>query len=73
MKKAILAVVGILVILVAIFLLQSAPIDPAAYAPPKAPDLTGVLAPNHLLQKAELLARGKINGPEEVAVLSHPC
>jgi streptogramin lyase len=57
-----------LVILVAIFLLQSAPIDPAAYTPPKAPELTGVLAPNNLLQKAELLAQGKISGPEEVAV-----
>ncbi len=68
MKKAILGVVGILVILVAIFLLQSAPIDPAAYTPPKAPELSGVLAPNNLLQKAELLAQGKINGPEEVAV-----
>ena len=68
MKKIILWVVGILIVLVAIFLLQSAPIDPAAYAPPKAPELTGVLAPNNLLQKAELLAQGKINGPEEVAV-----
>ncbi|KPK88066.1 MAG: gluconolactonase [Deltaproteobacteria bacterium SM23_61] len=68
MKKGILAVVGILIILVIIFLLQSAPIDPAAYTPPKAPGLTGVLAPNNLLQKAELLARGKIYGPEEVAV-----
>ena len=68
MKKIILGILGILVIWVVIFLLQSAPIDPAAYTPPKAPGLTGVLAPNHLLQKAELLAQGKINGPEEVAV-----
>jgi sugar lactone lactonase YvrE len=68
MKKIILGILGILVILVVIFLLQSAPIDSAAYTPPKAPGLTGVLAPNHLLQKAELLAQGKINGPEEVAV-----
>ena len=68
MKKVILGIVGILVLLIVIFLFQSAPIDPAAYAPPQAPELTGVLAPNNLLQKAELLARGKINGPEEVAV-----
>jgi len=68
MKKAILGIVGILVLLIVIFLLQSAPIDPAAYTPPRAPELTGVLAPNNLLQKAELLAQGKINGPEEVAV-----
>jgi sugar lactone lactonase YvrE len=68
MKKVILGIVGILIILIVIFLLQSAPIDPAAYTPPKAPELSGVLAPNTLLQKAELLALGKINGPEEVAV-----
>jgi sugar lactone lactonase YvrE len=68
MKKVILGIVGILVLLIVIFLLQSAPIDPAAYTPPKAPELTGVLAPNNLLQKAELLAQGNISGPEEVAV-----
>jgi sugar lactone lactonase YvrE len=45
-----------------------APIDPAAYSPPAKPPLTGVLAPNDLLKKAELLAQGKIDGPEEVAV-----
>jgi sugar lactone lactonase YvrE len=68
MKKVILGIFGILVLLIVIFLFQSAPIDPAAYTPPKAPELTGVLAPNNLLQKSELLAQGKINGPEEVAV-----
>ena len=68
MKKAILGIVGFLIILILIFLLQSAPIDPAAYAPPRAPELSGVMEPNALLQKAELLAQGKINGPEEVAV-----
>ena len=39
-----------------------------AYSPSQAQPLTGVLAPNTLLQKAELLAVGKINGPEEVAI-----
>jgi len=68
MKKIILGIVGILAILIIIFLLQSAPIDPSAYTPPKSQKLAGVLAPNNLLQKAELLALGKINGPEEVAV-----
>jgi len=68
MKKVILGIVGILVLLILFFLFQSAPIDPAAYTPLKGPELTGVLAPNNLLQKAELLAQGKINGPEEVAV-----
>src|SRR5512144_2942496 len=68
MKNVILGIIGILVLLIVIFLFQSAPIDPAAYTPPKGPELSGVLAPNNLLQKAELLAQGKINGPEEVAV-----
>lgn len=53
---------------VAFLFLRSAPIDPAAYHPPTPPQLTGVLAPNNLLEKAELLAMGKISGPEEVAL-----
>ena len=68
MKKIFLWIVGILAILIIIFLLQSAPIDPVAYTPPESRELAGVLAPNNLLLKAELLAPGKINGPEEVAV-----
>jgi sugar lactone lactonase YvrE len=68
MKKLILAAVGILTILTFIFLLQPAPIDPVAYTPPKPQALTGVLAPNNLLEKAELLALGEIYGPEEVAI-----
>lgn len=68
MKKIILGIVGIMAILIILFLIPSAPIDPAAYTPPKSPEFIGVLAPNNLLQKAELLALGKINGPEEVAV-----
>src|SRR5512137_233540 len=68
MKKVILGIAGMLVLVIVIFLVQSAPIDPVAYTPPRAPELAGVLAPNNLLQSAELLARGKIDGPEEVAV-----
>ena len=68
MKKVIIGAVGIPAILIIIFLLQSAPIAPAAYTPPESQDLAGVLASNNLLQKAELLALGKINGPEEVAM-----
>jgi sugar lactone lactonase YvrE len=68
MKKVILGIVAILVILIVIFLIQPAPIDPVAYTPSPKPPLVGVLATNNLLQKAELLAQGKINGPEEIAV-----
>jgi sugar lactone lactonase YvrE len=45
-----------------------APIDSAAYRPPPAPAMTGVLAPNAALRGAELLGQGQINGPEDVAV-----
>lgn len=68
MKKIVFGVVGILAILIIVFLSQTAPIDPAAYSPPKSPELAGVRGPNNLLQKAELLALGEIDGPEEVAV-----
>ncbi|MCK5441688.1 MAG: SMP-30/gluconolactonase/LRE family protein [Maribacter sp.] len=67
-KKMILGAIGFLVILIIIFLLQSAPIAPAAYTPLKSPELVGVLGANDLLQKAELLVLGKTNGPEEVAL-----
>jgi len=66
MKKFVLSVVAILVLLIGFFLFQYAPIHPAPYTPPRKLELTGVLASHNLLQKAELLALGKINGPEEV-------
>lgn len=68
MKKTVIGIISFLAVLVIVFLFLPAPIDPAAYVPPEAPALTGVLAPNTLLQEAELLASGKINGPEEVAL-----
>lgn len=68
MKKFIVGAVGVLIVLIIIFLMLPAPINPAAYTPSEPPELTGVLAPNNLLEKSELLARGKINGPEETAV-----
>ena len=68
MKRA--AIVVILVILVpAVYLaVKRAPVDPAAYAPPRKPAMTGPLAPNRELAKAELLALGKIDGPEDTAL-----
>ncbi len=68
MKKFFFVLVALPVIAIAVFLLQPAPIEPAAYRPPEAPALTGVLAPNDLLQNAELLGLGQIDGPEETAV-----
>ena len=68
MKKTALGMVGILLILIITLFLKSAPINPAAFTPPEAPEFFGVLEANNLLQKAELLALGKISGPEEVAL-----
>jgi sugar lactone lactonase YvrE len=68
MKKLAFLIAVVIVALAITLALTKAPTDPVAYNPPKKPAMTGVLAPNTLLQKAELLAKGKINGPEDVAV-----
>jgi sugar lactone lactonase YvrE len=71
-KKIVLAAVGIAILLIIISIIiliaLKSPIDPVAYSAPEKPAMTGVLEPNDLLQKAELLAKGKVNGPEEIAV-----
>jgi sugar lactone lactonase YvrE len=55
-------------LIVAYLLFWPSPIDPVAFAPPPIPPLTGPLAPNDRLQDAELLAVGKVDGPEDVEV-----
>ncbi len=37
-----------------------------AYQPPQAPELTGLYAPNSLLTNSQLVAKGVVNGPEDV-------
>lgn len=59
---------GIVAVPLAWLLLAPAPIDPIAYQPPPAPALDGALAPNHVLARAALLARGRIQGPEDLTV-----
>lgn len=68
MAKIMIGMGGILAVIIVVFLVKPSPIDPVAYTPGKLQALSGVLEPNTLLQKAELLALGKIHGPEEVAV-----
>ena len=53
---------------VVVLALLPSPIDPLAYEPPPGPVLEGPLAPNEALREAELLAEGKVRGPEDVAV-----
>jgi sugar lactone lactonase YvrE len=63
-KKIVLADVAIVIPLIITLISLS----PVVYNAPQKPAMTGILAPNDLLQKAELLAKGKVDGPEEVAV-----
>ncbi len=67
-KKILAAIAALAVVLVVALVLAPAPIDPAAYEPTTAPALDGVLTPNHDLRSAELLAVGRVRGPEDVAV-----
>lgn len=66
--RALVLLLGGLLILAVIFLLVPSDVDPAAYSPPAPPALVGPLAPNRDLSSAELIAHGKIRGPEDVAL-----
>lgn len=57
-----------LLFLVLYFSFKSTPIDPEGYTPLKPRPMEGVLSKNDLLKKAELLAEGKLNGPEGLAI-----
>ncbi|RPJ12734.1 MAG: SMP-30/gluconolactonase/LRE family protein [Desulfobacteraceae bacterium] len=67
MKKFIMILVVVAAIL-GYFLFWPARIEPISYEPAKKPEMTGALAPNNELAKAELLAKGKISGPEDVVI-----
>ncbi|MFL1405126.1 SMP-30/gluconolactonase/LRE family protein [Marinobacter sp. M1N3S26] len=68
MKRLLVPVVFVLVAVVLWVLFWPSPVDSVAYQPPKAPPMTGPLAPNNTLQQADLLAVGELVGPEDVAV-----
>jgi sugar lactone lactonase YvrE len=59
---------AVLIAILAYLLLWPSPIDSVAYEPPPRPVLEGPLAPNRLLESAELLALGQVAGPEDVEV-----
>jgi len=52
----------------AVLLLLPSPIAPVAWVPSEKPPLAGPWAPDASLGSASLLARGRIRGPEDVAV-----
>lgn len=68
LRKLLIALAIVILAPVLALLFWPSPIDPVAYNPPPAPPMTGVLAPNKELQKAELLGLGRVIGAEDVAV-----
>ena len=68
MKKLVFSIIIVLTISLIIVGFLPSPISPVAYSAAKPQKLIGILAVNKLLQNAELLVLGEINGPEEVVV-----
>ena len=68
MKKYIMILVVIIAAIILYLLFWPTIIDPVAYIPAKKPEMSGILAQNSELLKAELVAKGKINGPEDVVI-----
>lgn len=66
-NKLLSATLALLALAVMYLALAPSPVDPVAYHPPAQPAMKGVLAPNILLQQAELIAEGKVDGPEDIA------
>ncbi|MEM9302564.1 MAG: SMP-30/gluconolactonase/LRE family protein [Pseudomonadota bacterium] len=61
--------VGVALILVTLsWLLLPGPIEPVAWSPAPAPAMTGAFTPNDRLALARIIAKGQIDGPEDVAV-----
>ncbi|MEQ6886297.1 SMP-30/gluconolactonase/LRE family protein [Salicola sp. Rm-C-2C1-2] len=57
-----------LLLVIGSFLLWPSPVDSVAWDPPQGPGLEGPAQPNKALQHADVLARGKIQGPEDTEV-----
>ncbi len=64
----IIADIGAVVLLFFWWMARPGFVDAAAWNPPQAPALVGPTAPNTALLEARLIARGKVWGPEDVAV-----
>lgn len=68
MARLLTLTVALILIAVGAFMLMPSPIDSLAWTPPPAPPLQGPTAPNERLDKAALIAQGKIVGPETTAM-----
>lgn len=61
-----LVALGVAALAVVVFVVPS-PIDAAGWSPPPRPELAGPLAENDELAGSELVAAGRIRGPEDIA------
>ncbi|GGE66898.1 hypothetical protein GCM10011533_19010 [Streptosporangium jomthongense] len=68
--KWLMAVLFVVLLLLAGFQLMPSPVDAKAWQPPAPEAMSGLLAPNERLRQAELLAKGKVYGPEDTAINS---
>lgn len=68
MKRIMMLLVVLVVAFAGWAVLWPAPVDAVAWQPPTPPAMTGPYAPNNKLTQAELLAVGKVYGPEDIAV-----
>lgn len=68
LRKVVFVLAALAALAAVVFLATPSPIDPAAYDPEPGMPLAGPLAPNQELRRAEILGRGKVVGPEDVAV-----
>jgi sugar lactone lactonase YvrE len=67
-RRLVFAVVVLLAVPLGVLVLLPSPIDPAPFTPPKAPALSGSLAPDEALREVQLLGVGTVLGPEDVDV-----
>ncbi len=68
MKRVLLMLLGLLLLTLLLFILWPSPIDPEAWTPPKAPELTDEYQPNNKLATIEILFDGQCDKCEDVAI-----
>lgn len=67
-KKIGFFIVALLALIIGYFVLWPSPIDPEAWTPPKAPELTGIYEQNDKLAALEILFAGQCDKCEDVAI-----
>lgn len=68
MKKGVVVFLSLFLLFLLSLPFWPSELDAVSWLPPEPPVMTGVLTPNTALQKAELMARGEIHGPEDVVL-----